>query len=251
MAGRRGFAMVSEPTGQPLRPNGDNSAGSDARPAKVKTEAMTHASARADEGSRLAREYRAGQRAAFAALVDLYQERLYRLAWRICGSSDEALDVVQDAFLRVADGIDRWDERSSFYSWLYRVTSNLAIDQLRRRARSQKALKKRLLLNEQWARMRPGEDDQPFGVEEKQHLLQRLRASVEELPPAQRAIVVLRHYDGLSLKEIAEVRGVALGTVKSSLFQAFQSLSRALGGDPAGSRGRASTSQDVGREERK
>ena len=190
---------------------------------------MAAARSDSERGTRLAREYRAGRREAFDELVDLYRDRLYRLAYRITRNGDDALDVVQESFVRVAEGIDRWDGRSAFYSWLYRVTSNLAIDGLRDRARLRKASEKRLDADLAHARSLPTEEDEAFDPEQKEVLFDQLRGVIDGLPPAQRAIVVMRHYEGMPLKEIAEVRGVALGTVKSTLFQAFRTLTRSFG----------------------
>jgi RNA polymerase sigma-70 factor (ECF subfamily) len=179
-----------------------------------------------DPGSRLAREFRDGREDAFPELVEMFRERIFRLAYRLTGSTEDAFDVVQETFLKVYKDIGSWNERSAFYSWAFRVASNLAIDRLRRRK------KDRLLANEV-ALGRPGETPDTIDelVEERarQHELARLQAAVNGLPEAQRAVVTLRHYEGLSLKEIAEIRGCALGTVKSTLHQAFRSIQRALG----------------------
>jgi RNA polymerase sigma-70 factor (ECF subfamily) len=180
---------------------------------------------RDDDGSRLAREFRAGREEAFPELVELFRERLYRLAYRLTGSAEDALDVVQDAFVKVYKDMDAWNERSAFYSWLYRVTTNLAIDRLRRR-------KKDRALASGIAAERRGERDEIAELveaRETEFALGRLAAAVAELPEGQRTVVTLRHYEGLSLKEIAEIRGCALGTVKSTLHQAFRSIQRALG----------------------
>jgi RNA polymerase sigma-70 factor (ECF subfamily) len=183
------------------------------------------------DGSRLARAFRDGSEEAFAELVELYRERLYRLAYRLTGSADDALDVVQDAFYKVYKGIDAWNERSAFYSWLYRVATNLAIDRLRRRR------KDRVIQQDLLARGQPHADDPSEVVAERGEALHRLakvRRGIEALPEIQRAVMVLRHYEGLSLKEIAEQRGVALGTIKSTLHQAFRNLTRSLGVEASG-----------------
>jgi RNA polymerase sigma-70 factor (ECF subfamily) len=180
---------------------------------------------RDDDGSRLAREFREGREDAYPELVGLYRERLFRLAFRLTGSSEDALDVVQDAFVKVYKDIGSWNERSAFYSWLYRVASNLAIDRLRRRR------KDRELANGVAQDRAEGRDNVAELVEQRanEHALTRLAAAVATLPEGQRTVVTLRHYEGLSLKEIAEIRGCALGTVKSTLHQAFRSIQRALG----------------------
>jgi RNA polymerase sigma-70 factor (ECF subfamily) len=196
---------------------------------------------RDDPGSRLAREFRDGREDAFPELVELFRERLYRLAFRLTGSSDDALDAVQETFLKVYRDIGSWNERSAFYSWLYRITLNLAIDRLRRRK------KDRTLASGLVREHREAVD--PLGdlVEERarEHDLARLRAAVAALPEGQRTVITLRHYEGLSLKEIAEVRGCALGTVKSTLHQAFRSIQRALGIAPSGGERAASGGENA------
>jgi RNA polymerase sigma-70 factor (ECF subfamily) len=181
------------------------------------------------EGDRLAREFQNGSAVAYGALVDLYQERFYRVAYRIVGHSDDALDVVQDAFVKLHRTIGSWDERSAFYSWAYRIVTNIAIDVLRKRGRDRKAREE--VLNE-----KPGfhEDEEAPDLDQNdlRALISKARVAIESLPPKQKAIVALRHYEGLSLKEIADVRGCAVGTVKSTLHQAFANLRKALGDDP-------------------
>lgn len=180
----------------------------------------------ADDATRLAREFRDGREEAFPELVELLRERLFRLAWRLTGSSEDAFDCVQDAFVKVYRDIGAWNERSAFYSWLYRVTTNLAIDRLRRRKKDRE-------LASDVARERPlaGRDTVAEVIERNatEHELGRLARAVAGLPDGQRVVVTLRHYEGLSLQEIAEQRGIALGTVKSTLHQAFRNLQRALG----------------------
>ena len=181
----------------------------------------------ADEVSRLAREFRAGREQAFAELVELLRERLYRVAYRLTGSVEDALDVVQDSLVKVYMDIGAWDERSAFYSWLYRVATNLAIDRLRRR-------KKDRALQAGRSRDEPMRQDNVARFAEAldtEHELRRLAAAVARLPEGQRVVVTLRHYEGLSLREIALIRGCALGTVKSTLHQAFRNLTRALRGE--------------------
>lgn len=180
---------------------------------------------RQDEGSRLARAFRAGDEEAFAGLVALFRERLYRLAYRLTGSAEDALDVVQDALWKVYRNIGGWNERSAFYSWLYRVTTNLAIDRLRRRR------KDRDLVAHARQERRPPVPDPAATVssrDDRDHHLAIVERHIAALPDGQRAVMVLRHFEGLSLKEIAEVRGCAIGTVKSALHQAFRNVQRGL-----------------------
>lgn len=179
-----------------------------------------------DAADGLARAFQDGDPAAFSALVDLFQERFYRVAFRILGDPDEALDVVQDAFVKIHAAIATWDGQARFGSWAFRIVTNLAIDGLRRRGREKKAWEGR-------AQEQPDHQEDRAGdgleAEEASALVVQIKAAIEALPPGQRAIVALRHYEGFSLKEIADIRGCALGTVKSTLHQAFRNLRNNLG----------------------
>jgi RNA polymerase sigma-70 factor (ECF subfamily) len=179
-----------------------------------------------DPTNELAIAFQDGDQEAFADLVDLYQERFYRIAYRVLGDPDAALDVVQDAFVKIHKNIASWDRSSRFFSWSYRVVTNLAIDGLRRKTRERKAWETRAANQPEYQ-----EDTAGHGLEQQEQadLVARVKVAIDCLPPGQRAIVALRHYEGLTLKEIAEIRGCALGTVKSTLHQAFRSLRRSMG----------------------
>ncbi len=183
-----------------------------------------------DPGEALAIRARAGDRAAFTALVEHYRDRAFRVAYRVVGNREEAMDVVQEAFIRLYHRLPSWDGRARFFTWFYSLLTHLAIDQMRKRPRT-------LPLAPQADEFLPDPSEQGQAeyedLEEHDALLARARRAVAALPEAQRAVVELRHYDGLSLAEIAEVRGIALGTVKSTLFAAFRSLRSALGVDTA------------------
>lgn len=179
-----------------------------------------------DAAEALAHAFQDGELEVFGDLIELHQERFFRVAYRVVGDADEALDVVQDAFVKIHDRIDSWDRESRFTSWAYRIVTNVAIDRLRRRGRERKAWEQRA---QGWDETHEDAADAGLVREERRTLVDQVRDAIEQLPPGQRAIVALRHYEQFSLKEIAEIRGCALGTVKSTLHQAFRSLRRALG----------------------
>lgn len=181
-----------------------------------------------DDGEHIARSFQDGDESAFGDLVEVYQERFYRVSYRVLGKPDEALDVVQDAFVKIHARIDTWDRESRFSSWAYRIVTNRAIDGLRKKTRERKAVESRAQTTPEFL-----EDRSADGLlaEEQAELVGRVREAIERLPDGQRAVVALRHYEGFSLKDIAEVRGCALGTVKSTLHQAFRSLRKSLGAE--------------------
>jgi RNA polymerase sigma-70 factor (ECF subfamily) len=181
-----------------------------------------------ERGDALAQAFQDGEPQAFADLVDLFQERFYRVAFRILGDPDEALDVVQDAFVKIHAAIGSWDGEARFGSWAFRIVTNLAIDGLRRRGRERKACEGRAQEQADYQEDVAGDG---LVAEEQSALVIQIKSAIDSLPPGQRAIVALRHYEGFSLKEIADIRGCALGTVKSTLHQAFRNLRNNLGHD--------------------
>lgn len=173
----------------------------------------------------LARRFRAGEDAAFDPLMEALQGMAYRVAYRVTRREADALDAVQEAFIRVYRRIGEWDGRAKFSSWLYRVVTNTAIDRIRQRERQRDALEQ---LGREGEQASDGGIDAIVEGSETDALRGQLSRAIALLPEGQRVTVVLRHYEGRSLQEIAEIRGCALGTVKSTLHQAFQRLKEAL-----------------------
>jgi RNA polymerase sigma-70 factor (ECF subfamily) len=165
----------------------------------------------------LIRSAASGNTSAFAELVRLYRFRVLRTAAGILGSSDEAEDVAQQVFIKLWQHLGDYDPTGSFASWIYRITVNLAIDALRRR-------KHETLLS----------DDQPAGqVDAEGQVLARgqrdaVRRAIAKLPDKTRAALVLREYEQLSYKEIAEALKIPLGTVMSRLNYARRTLAKLL-----------------------
>ena len=175
------------------------------------------------EAERLAQRFKEGDRLAFPALVEVWERKLYRMFYGMTGDAHAAMDLAQEAFLRMYRGIGRWDGRASFSTWMNRVATNIGIDYLRKRGRSKEMTNPDAGMDVGVMDPTPLEDE-----EEKKVRLDRLRRAMDSLPEGQRVVMALRHYQGLSLKEIAEVRNCALGAVKSALFQAFRNLEKAV-----------------------
>jgi RNA polymerase sigma-70 factor (ECF subfamily) len=157
-----------------------------------------------------------------------YHDRTYRLAQRFVPNSEDALDITQDAFIRAYQGLPDFKRKSQFYSWLYRITVNLCIDFLRKNARRETmnyALESDDLpmMNIADHNLRP-----PTQAVEDKELLTYLRRAIMQLAPKQREIFILRHWEGLSLKEIANTLGRSSGTVKAHLFHAHRNLRKLL-----------------------
>jgi RNA polymerase sigma-70 factor (ECF subfamily) len=169
---------------------------------------------------------RGGDHDAFRILVERYQSRAYALALRVLRDEEQARDAVQDAFLKVYRSLDRFEGRSSFYTWLYRLVMNVCLD-LRRRDRSAR--------HQEWdetqgvesmagaAPLAGGEgslDFDPADVAMRRELRDQLAAAIDELPDAARETLILREVEGLSYAEIAEALSIPKGTVMSRLHYA-------------------------------
>ena len=178
--------------------------------------------------SELIRAAAAGDRDAFAELVRLKRERIVRTARQITGDLDEAMDVAQVVLVKLWKGLDRYDTRRKFDTWIYRVTVNAAIDHLR----SQGPRSQLRPLPEPGEGAEPAADER--GVDERvdlgrlQEAFTRLSAG---LAPQQRAVFVLREIEGLSTAEIARVLDVADSTVRNHLMQARRLLREGLARD--------------------
>jgi RNA polymerase sigma-70 factor (ECF subfamily) len=178
---------------------------------------------------------RAGDREAFAWLVRRYQGRAWRLARRVVRDEEQALDVVQEAFLKAYRSLDRFEGRSGFYTWFYRMVMNLCIDAKRRdRSRRQVDLPEDRELEVAPgaaggpAGADPGAPPEPAAALERAELRAQLARAIAELPGDARRTLELREIDGLDYAEIARCLGIPKGTVMSRLYYARRRLRAAL-----------------------
>ena len=188
----------------------------------------------ASEEADLVERCRGGDRAAFGRLIALYQDRVFNLCLRMCGNASDAEDYAQEAFIKAMRSIDRFDGRSRFYTWLFRIAVNGVISGRRKNGR---AMIRSLdvgraagddaghaSIRNDLAAEESGPVDQASLREEHAQVL----AALAELDEDHRAAVLLRDVESLDYSEIAEVLGVAVGTVKSRLTRARQMLRRQL-----------------------
>ena len=180
--------------------------------------------------------YLAGDHHAFEFLFDKYREKVYRLAYRFVRDKEDALEVAQDVFLRVHQSIRKFRTNSKFFTWLYRITANRAIDFVRSR-RSHGAVDVEPAFLEVQDEHLPGRSPtpDPTARAEEKELGDKLAQAVDALPEKHRAVFVLHAKENLSYKQIAEVVECNIGTVMSRLFYARRKLRehlRRLGVDP-------------------
>jgi RNA polymerase sigma-70 factor (ECF subfamily) len=156
---------------------------------------------------------RSGKTEAFGVLVSRYQDRLYPTVFRLTGCAEDALDLLQEAFLRAYEKLDRFHGESSFYTWIYRIAVNLALSDRRKRRHESSAA----LTGD------PSGDralDDPAVPLERAERDERIQEALDALAPDHRAVVVMKEYDGLRYEEIGAMLGVPVGTVRSRLHRA-------------------------------
>jgi RNA polymerase sigma-70 factor (ECF subfamily) len=174
----------------------------------------------------LIRDAQANDHAAFETLVRRYSERAFRAAYRVVRDQQAAEEVLQEALIKAYRALPRFEARSSFYTWLYRITVNLALDRRRRGKREPTV---------EWDDAIAHEVD-PRGlvsatvsvdpeVELRRHEIRDLvAAGIQTLPDGQREVLLLREVDGLSYEEIAETMQISKGTVMSRLHYARKKM---------------------------
>ena len=182
----------------------------------------TQPMANTDLDAPLVEQARQGDRAALETLIRRHSRPAARLAVRLLGNREDAEDVVQESFTRAYLNLKNFRGRSSFRTWLMRITLNLAQDQLRRRSRRTADSSSALLDLQQLVAPEAGPRR---GVEARDQVA-HLNRALEELPPRQKTALQLKIYEGLEYTEIAAVLGTTVGAARVYLALARQSLRR-------------------------
>jgi RNA polymerase sigma-70 factor (ECF subfamily) len=185
------------------------------------------------EETALIKAAQGGDQDAFAQLVRAYDQSVLKLAMNLLRSPDDAQDVYQEAFLRVYKNLNNFRFDCSFHTWLYRIVTNLCLDQMRKR---------KVRREEPSVISTPdGTVDRMDGVPEKRvdgdparnlfsgQLRRKVKEVLQELTPRERMVFELRHYQGLRLRRIGEILGTSEEAAKNCLFRANQKMRVALG----------------------
>jgi len=165
----------------------------------------------------LLRRAQKGDPQAFGTLVERYQRRVVGVAFAVVHNQDDALELAQETFVRAFENISKFESRSSFSTWLYRIAANLAID-FRRREGRHTILRGEDAENE--IQRMPAPRGDSFLEASRNELSKRISGALKELTPEHRAVILLREVEGLSYDEISEVLQVPRGTVMSRLHYA-------------------------------
>ena len=163
---------------------------------------------------------RNGDWSAYTELVLRYRRPIYNAAFWVLRKAEDANDVTQDVFLKVAERLDEYDSRYKFFSWIYRIAVNESLNLLRRNGREEEL---------------DGEIELPDGTSASPESLggdaegsSRIRAALMSMSTNDRTVLMLRHFSECSYREIGEILGLDEKTVKSRLFDARQRLAHLL-----------------------
>lgn len=174
-----------------------------------------------------------GDVAAFRKLVERHQRRAFAIALSLVRDENDARELVQDAFLRVYRSLHSFQGGSSFFTWLYRIITNLGIDLMRKPGRQLVDLDEWRFEGDEakeaeFPLLSRVDGSDPLDVVRRREIAGRLQAALDALPPYHRGVIIMREVEGLSYEEMATIMGVSKGTIMSRLFHARQKLQKAL-----------------------
>jgi RNA polymerase sigma-70 factor (ECF subfamily) len=185
------------------------------------------------DDSLLVREAQRGNRAAFEELVRHYDQQVLRLAMHLTGSDTEAQDIYQEAFLKAYKSIGNFRFECSFYTWIYRIVTNLCLDHLRKRTVRKEDAPVATDSSGESYDVLDRVPDARSGANPERDLMRRelggqISRALQRLTPRERMVFELKHYHGLKLRTVGEVLNTTEETAKNTLFRATQKLRGAL-----------------------
>lgn len=170
-----------------------------------------------DKDAALVNDCKRGDRVAMAQLVSQYERPVFNAAYRILGNTDDAADVTQTVFLKVFEHIADYDPKFRFFSWIYRISINESLNQVKKRRHQEP------LADSQASPWRSPEEHL-----ESKRLCNRVQGALMELNEDYRTVVVLKHMSGCSYRQISEILQIPEKTVKSRLYSARQLMKKSL-----------------------
>jgi len=183
----------------------------------------------------LVEKCREGSSSAMETLIIKYQNRIYNVILKICGNPDDAVELTQDTFVKVIQNIDKFQGKSSFYTWAFRIAVNLTLNRCKRKVKLEfKSLDKSRYPESEEAKkdlksfLENKNVQDPADITANRELTKIIISAVMQLEDDSRAVVVLRDIEGMNYQQIAKTLEIKLGTVKSRLSRARKTLREIL-----------------------
>lgn len=163
-----------------------------------------------------------GDMQSFEELIYQYEKKVYNVALRVFKNPEDAKDISQDVFIKIYKNLDKFDNKSSFSTWIYRITTNTCIDELRKRKGKETVSINNDIEDDEGRFKREFADNEPTPEEKviSKEGESEIIKSMNTLSDEHRTIIVMRDIEGLSYTEISEIIGVSIGTVKSRISRA-------------------------------
>jgi len=173
-----------------------------------------------DRDNELIRLVKEGNGQAFTEIIRLYQKGVFKVAYGFFRDRDDAMEIVQETFMRVYEKIDKFDNHSSFKNWIYRIASNLCID-FYRKFKSKKPHSQDI---SELDNIQSSDTVAPEEHLDRQNFKENLEVSLQTLSKRQKMIFVMKHFNALKYREISDILNISVGTVKSLHHRAVRSL---------------------------
>jgi len=174
------------------------------------------------DDSLLIRKVQQGDSVAFTELVNRWQSKIHRFAFRFFADADEASEITQKTFIKTHQKVHELDDPERFDAWIYRVANNLCLDELKRAGR------RKSTSLEAWLEQEQTDHHNPASELQRKELSEILQQALLMLPDEQRTVVILKEYEGLKFREIAEILEEPESTVKSRMYYGLKSIRRIL-----------------------
>lgn len=178
----------------------------------------------------LLKRSKSGDIEAFELLIEAYQKKVFNLAYRMLGNHDDASELAQEVFIKVYRSLKSFKEESQFSTWIYRIATNVCLDELRKRKNKKLIYIDESIKGEEEDLNRQVEDNRPTPdiIAERNHLKKAVNSAIQTLSEEHKIVIILRDIQGFSYEEIAEIVKCPTGTVKSRINRARQALKEIL-----------------------
>lgn len=164
-----------------------------------------------------------GDETAFSRLIEKYKRKIYLTAYRVLGNHEDANDITQEVIIKMYKELKNFRRESSIYTWLYRITTNLSLNELKK-----KKIRQFFDYDEVNEWFFKDDKQSPELSYRENELSNKIQEAINKLPEKQKMVFILRYYDGLPYEEISEILGTSVGALKANYFHAVNKLQKEL-----------------------